>query len=162
MAEINKIVVIDFDNTLFYTPFPEKGKKRYEAMTGEPYPHRGWWGRPESLDMDVMGIEPNDEIMEKYRECENDSKCMTVLCTGRLSKLSDAVGEILNRHNVYFDEENFNPGTNTLPYKIDTFERLHQTHPDAEMVIYDDRDEHIPYFKQWASDKEGVEVVHVK
>ena len=162
MAEINKIVVIDFDDTLFHTPSPEKGKKRYEVMTGEPYPHKGWWGRPESLDQQIMGIQPNEEIVDKYRECDMDSGCMTVLCTGRLDKLKDSVREILKRHNVYFDEENFNPGTNTLPYKIDTFERLHQTHPDAEMVIYDDRDEHIPYFKQWASDKEGVEVVHVK
>ena len=162
MAEINKIVVIDFDNTLFYTPEPERGKKRYEAMTGEKYPHQGWWGRKESLDMDIMSIEPNEEIVEKYRECDEDPRCMTVLCTGRLSKLSDSVRDILKRHRIFFDEENFNPGASTLTYKLETLERLHRQYPDATITLYDDRDDHIPSFQQWAADKEGAEIIHVK
>jgi len=162
MSEINKIVVIDFDATLFHTPSPEKGKKRYEVMTGEAYPHKGWWGRPESLDMDIMDIQPNGEIVDIYKECESDPRCMTVLCTGRLSKLKTEVKDILKRHSIFFDEENFNPGMSTLTYKLDTLGRLHSQYPDAEMILYDDRDDHIPSFKEWASDKEGVEIVHVR
>lgn len=162
MGNIDKIVVIDFDNTLFYTPEPDKGKRRYEVMTGEVYPHQGWWGRAESLDMDIMSIQPNEEMVDKFKECEHDPRCMTVLCTGRLAKLKPQVKEILKRHNIFFDQENFNPGASTLTYKLETLERLHHEYPDAEMVLYDDRDEHMPSFKEWAADKEGVEIVHVK
>jgi hypothetical protein len=51
---ITRIAVFDFDGTLSDTPMPDTGRIEYEKITGSPWPHKGWWGRPETLDMDVI------------------------------------------------------------------------------------------------------------
>ena len=42
--------VWDFDGTLVNTPVPDTGRAQYESETGLPWPHKGWWGRAESLE----------------------------------------------------------------------------------------------------------------
>ena len=46
---IEELHVYDFDGTLVDTPVPERGMAEFEEATGTPWPHRGWWGRAESL-----------------------------------------------------------------------------------------------------------------
>lgn len=161
LKAINKIVIIDFDQTLFHTPTPEEGKKRYEEVTGEEYPHIGWWGRKESLDSNIFDIPVNEEILSKYKECESDSTCMTVLCTGRVPKLEEEVKALFKEHGINFDREYF-AKLQTLKHKLKTFEDLYQEYPNAQIIAYDDRDDHLPYFQKWAEDKENVDIVHVK
>tara|TARA_B100000131_G_scaffold314898_1_gene352452 strand:- start:455 stop:967 length:513 start_codon:yes stop_codon:yes gene_type:complete len=160
----NKVYIIDFDDTLFYTPHEEEGKKRYEEVTGEEYPHIGWWSRGESLDMDIHDIPVNESILQKFRECEGDSNCKTVLCTGRTDfkeEIKEGVRKILKENNIHFDEEYFTRGR-TLDYKLKIFNKMFEEHPDAEIKIYDDKDDHIPFFQNWAEGKEQVEIIHVK
>ena len=160
----NKVYIIDFDDTLFYTPHEEEGRKRYEEVTGEEYPHIGWWSRGESLDMDIHDIPVNESILQKFRECESDSNCKTVLCTGRTDfkeEIKEGVRKILKENNIYFDEEYLTRGR-TLDYKLKIFNKMFEEYPDAEIKIYDDRDDHIPSFQNWAEGKEQVEVIHVK
>ena len=48
--ETRELHVWDFDGTLVNTPVPDTGRAQYERETGHPWPHRGWWGRAESLE----------------------------------------------------------------------------------------------------------------
>tara|TARA_R100000995_G_C3467770_1_gene116657 strand:+ start:379 stop:873 length:495 start_codon:yes stop_codon:yes gene_type:complete len=161
LKAINKIVIIDFDQTLFYTPTPEEGKKKYQEVTGEEYPHIGWWSKPESLDTDIFDIPVNKEILSKYRECESDSTCMTVLCTGRVPKVEKEVKALFKEHGINFDREYF-AKLQTLRHKLKTFEDLYREYPNAQITAYDDRDDHLPEFQKWAEDKDNVDIVHVK
>ena len=162
LKAINKIVIIDFDKTLFYTPeHTEDNRKKWEEVYGKEYPHIGWWGKPESLDTDVFDIPVNEEILTKYKECESDSTCMTVLCTGRISKLEEEVKALFKEHGINFDREYFAKG-GTLKHKLKTFEDLYQEYPNAQITSYDDREDHLPHFQKWAEDKDNVDIVHVK
>ena len=164
LKAINKVYIIDFDDTLFFTPHEEEGKQRYEEVTGEEYPHIGWWSRGESLDMDIYDIPVNQSILQKFRECESDAECKTVLCTGRTDfkeEIKEAVRKVLRKNNINFDEEYFTRGR-TLDYKLKIFDKMFEENPNAEIKIFDDRDDHIPSFRSWAKNKEQVEVIHVK
>ena len=157
----NKIAIIDFDGTLFFTPMPEEGKEEYEKVTGKEYPHIGWWSKKESLDTDVFDIPINEDILRKYKECEGDSNCMTILCTGRIEKLKDEIKELFKEHGIDFDREYFSKGQ-TLDWKLKTFGEIYEEYPDAEITIYDDRDDHLSHFQKWAENKDNVEIIHVK
>ena len=85
LKQLTKLLLLIL--TLFYTPeHTEDNRKKWEEVHG-----KDWWGKPESLDTDVFDIPVNEEILTKYKECESDSTCMTVLCTGRISKLEEEI-----------------------------------------------------------------------
>jgi len=42
---VKKISIFDFDNTLCLTPEPKEGHPIYKKVTGQDWPHKGWWGR---------------------------------------------------------------------------------------------------------------------
>ena len=60
------LVIFDFDQTLMDTLGKEEGLKIWKEKTGQDYPHKGWWGRKESLDLDVFDIEPNEDVLTDY------------------------------------------------------------------------------------------------
>ena len=51
-----KLISFDFDDTLVKTPLPEEGKIVWKEKTGTDWPHRGWWSKPESLDMEIFDM----------------------------------------------------------------------------------------------------------
>ena len=57
-SKITKIEIYDFDGTLVDTQLPDTGKPIWKEKTGEDWPYKGWWGRVESLDMDVFEQKP--------------------------------------------------------------------------------------------------------
>ena len=63
LEQIRKVSIYDFDGTLIKTPEPELGKKIWKEKTGEDYPHKGWWGKRESLDIDIFEHEPFADIV---------------------------------------------------------------------------------------------------
>jgi hypothetical protein len=38
------------------TELPESGKQIYLDKTGKEWPHIGWWGKAESLDIEILKI----------------------------------------------------------------------------------------------------------
>ena len=178
MKNIEHISFYDFDDTLFYTPKPDLDKngrkispltsKEYKKSTGENYPHRGWWGRKETLDMDIFNIPPNMYVKGEYLKDIKDDNRLVIMMTGRIQKLSDSVISILDSHNMKFDKYYFNTTGDTLSYKLDTLEKyVKNTKSLKSIKIYDDRDAHIPVFELWADlmQKESnveIEVIHIK
>lgn len=102
-----KVVFYDFDSTLVDAPEPEFGKPYYKEKTGKDYPHIGWWGRKESLNMDVFDIKPIKEIEKIFFNASNDPNTYVVLLTNRRRELSNEVKKILDHHNMIFDYYSF-------------------------------------------------------
>jgi hypothetical protein len=49
-----------------------------------------------------------------------------------------------------FKEVHLNPGMDTYRFKTQLFERLITKHRPDEFIMYDDRQEHIQNFSEWA------------
>jgi HAD domain family 1 in Swiss Army Knife RNA repair proteins len=154
MKNKTKLSVFDFDNTLIATPLPDSGKIAYEEKTGKSWPHKGWWGQADSLDMNVFDIQPNPDVVSDFKKEKSSDTTLTVMLTGRLKKLSNFVKAILDKHNLTFDEYHFNNGGRTDEEKLKTLDELLDKYPSIKIVEqWDDRLSHIPKFEAWGKEK---------
>lgn len=161
-----RAVIYDFDNTLFQSPTKEVGEPLYQQHHGTPWPHRGWWGRVETLMPPIVSDPITEEhfvrsVLDAYRvdrQCENTN---VYLMTGRPFKLEKRIREILAAVNCTFDEY-FYRGQKDAPNFGDTFDikthliRNRIVHPGLETLeIWEDRPEHMVKFcaeaKRWKS-----------
>jgi hydroxymethylpyrimidine pyrophosphatase-like HAD family hydrolase len=147
---IDKIVVLDFDGTLCYTPGPEEGKKIWEEKTDTVFPYPGWWSKKETLDLNIFNIPVNPFVYKKYLEAVADNNTYVVLATGRLVKLQNEVEKVLRHHNLSFDLVACNSGGETFRFKTKLFEDLINKYKPEVFVMYDDRHEHLVQFEKWA------------
>lgn len=148
--QIKRIAVFDFDGTLVDTPTLETGAERYKEKKGMAWPHKGWWGRGESLDMDVFEMPLITSVHQAYLKEKSTPDTLVVMVTGRIQRLSHEVEKILASYGLRFDGYFYNNGGGTLEFKIGVFDELLKEHPNAKsMAIWDDRLEHIPTFKAW-------------
>jgi hypothetical protein len=151
---ITRIAVFDFDGTLANTPLPENGVIEYKEKTGENWPYKGWWGRPESLDTEIFDIDTIPSVISAYKQEKSDPSTLVVMLTGRIKKLSNEVEKILNQNGLSFDLYEYNNGGSTITSKINTLDDLLNKYENVEsMVLFDDRDEHIPSFELWGEQK---------
>lgn len=150
MKEITKITVFDFDGTLVHTPLPEIGKQHYEKKHGTPWPHSGWWGRHESLDIETFDMPLVVDVIEAHKRHREDPNTLVVLLTGRMAKLEPYVKIVLDTHKLEFDEYRFNTGGSTEVAKVKAMEDLLDRYPSViDLELFDDRLEHIPIFEVW-------------
>jgi 4a-hydroxytetrahydrobiopterin dehydratase len=149
--EIKKLISFDFDDTLVHTTLPAEGKQIWKEKTGEEWPYRAWWSRPESLDMDVFDIPLNKKIYRRYKQAISDPDNYVILATGRVAPLQDEVDIILNHYGLEFDEMHLNPGIDTFEFKSNLFAKLIYELQPEEFIMYDDRQEHLVKFVQWAN-----------
>jgi len=147
----SKLISFDFDATLFQTPLEEEGRVIWREKTGYDYPHKGWWSKKETLDMNVFDIPLNREVYEEYLKAVSDSDNFVILATGRIEKLRPQVEAILNKNNLSFDGVFCKRGPgDTFYFKKTLFETfINELQPD-EFIMYDDREEHLVDFKEWA------------
>lgn len=151
-----KIIFFDFDGTLFHTPEPLQGEKIWFDKTGKVWPYKGWWGKEESLDTEVFNIPINDWVYRKYLEAIADDDACVILATGRLDKavnMRNRVESILIKNNLSFDGIYLNTGGDTFRFKTKLFETLTEEIGATEMIMYDDRQEHLVKFEDWATDQ---------
>ena len=151
--KITKIAIFDFDGTLVDTPLPEVGKVTFEAKTGKKWPHRGWWGQADSLDMDIFDMPLVDSVKNDYEVTRNDESIYKVMLTGRRDVLSNEVEAILKSHDLDFDEHHYNTGGATETVKMRVMSKMITKFPNTEMILWDDRVEHIPLFEEYLQRK---------
>lgn len=158
-----RIVIMDFDGTLIDTETPEKGKDVWLSNTGEVWPHKGWWGRPESLNMDVFDCKPISKVREVYHQEKDNDTTLMVMMTGRIKKLQKEVKKILDTNNLHFNTYYYNDFGTTIEFKINKLNYLLKQHPGLEsMSIWEDRVEHAEIFKNWGSKQKDILVdVHI-
>jgi hypothetical protein len=160
-----KLAVFDFDGTLAYSPEPEIGKPKYKEVTGQDWPHKGWWGRAESLDTNIFDIPVNPSVVSDYKKEKSNPDTLVIMMTGRIPKLSKEVEDILSANNLSFDYYLYNNESSTLDFKINTMDRLLSKYPTiTEVEMWDDRDEHIGPFQAWGSTLNNIDfhINHVK
>lgn len=159
---ITTLSFYDFDGTLMDTPLPDEGKKVWLEKTGEEYPHIGWWGRPESIDLEVFDIKPFPIILDQLKTDTAKSDTYTVMLTSRLEKLKPAIQLILDKYNIVFDDLSLKNGGGE---KSDRIKKYLQKFPDVETInIYDDRDKEMKVFsdlKKEIGDKYLINVYKV-
>lgn len=138
---VERLVVFDFDGTLFNTPLPEEGKMIWEKIKGVPYPHKGWWSKPESLDLSVFDIKPIKSVYNQYLKEKSKPNTYIIILTSRLEKLRPYVENILHKYNIEVDE---------LIMKYDEKDKgerilvlLEKMKDVKEIDVYDDRIEEI-------------------
>lgn len=160
--KFKRLISFDFDDTLCHTPSPEEGKKTWLEKTGKPWPHIGWWGKSESIMLSddqgnkIFDIPVNKWVYQKYLEAVSDPENYVILATGRLLKspgMIENVKKVLNLHNLSFNEIYLNWGGDTFNFKTTLFEQLIDELGVQEFTMYDDRQEHLPKFEEWASEQ---------
>lgn len=170
----NKIICFDFDGTLCHTPEPIEGEKIFKRETGMDWPYNGWWGKPESISSDIFHVPVNAWVYQRYLEAIADEEAHVILATGRLEKpigMRTNVEKILNQHNLSFDTFEpmneveiqgrkvtrngvyLNTGGDTFRFKTKLFEDLMRKLKVSELIMYDDRHEHLINFTDWASNQ---------
>jgi len=152
--KITKIAVWDFDGTLIDTPLPDIGKVKYKEKTGQDWPHEGWWSKPLSLDMTIFEMPVIKETIDSYNKEINNENTLNVMMTGRMKRLSQHVEAILETKGLTFHKYIYNMGGSTLDSKISSLENLLVEYPNViEILLTDDRLEHIPSFEAWCKQK---------
>jgi hypothetical protein len=151
----SRLVIFDFDGTLFHSPEPETGTKIYERETGSPWPFKGWWGRVESLLPPIVPEKPDsswyiDDVVQAQKESITSPDTVVVLMTGRTIKLKDRVMEILkhngmNFHDTYFAGQAGTSGSGTFEIKANNIRNLMKRNYNL-LEIWEDRPEHIEQF----------------
>lgn len=168
--KITRLAVFDLDGTLLSTPLPTiKSKAIYKEKIGKEWPSKGWWSRPETLDLDIFHIPVIDSVIADYAQERQKSETLVIMLTGRIFKLAKNVEVVLASKNLTFDKYFYNIGGRTLEYKLNTLNSLLKTYPTIkEIHIFDDRDEHIPTFEDWgnklvkSSTLTDFKITHVK
>lgn len=151
-----RLVCFDFDDTLFNTPKPEEGKPLFLEKTGNIWPHRGWWGKSETLDLDIFDIPLNEWVHDKFLEFSEKSENFVILATGRLKKvdgMKENIDRIFKKNEIKFDEVHLNWGGDTLHFKMKLFEQKIESLGVEEFIMFDDRQEHLPHFIEWAKNQ---------
>lgn len=152
---MRRLVVFDFDGTLFRSPDRVAGSAAYLAATGTPWPHAGWWGRVETLLPPVVADPAGLFIENTVAACRRDrldKNTRLVFMTGRPVRCRQAVLDILAVPGLVFDDYYFRgmPGErhkDTLDIKIDIIENK-LLRPGLEAVeIWEDRPEHVAGFR---------------
>lgn len=164
MLKHKRIVIFDFDNTLFNSPNRELGETLYFEATGNLWPFAGWYGRTETLMAPIVPDPiPVDFLIENtvkaYREYVSDPEIGLVMMTGRPPKMSARIKEILDYFELKFHDYYFRgaKGENfygdTIELKLLNIENK-ILHEELEILeIWEDRPEHCSRFineiKKW-------------
>jgi FMN phosphatase YigB (HAD superfamily) len=148
--EIKKLICFDFDDTLCHTLKPEEGKPIWKEKFGTDWPHRGWWSKPETLDLDVFDTKINTYVYQEYLKAVSDPDNYVFCATGRIEKLRTEVETVLHKLNLSFDALYLNTGGDTFTFKCKLFAKLIRELQPEEFIMYDDRFEHLVEFEKWA------------
>ena len=147
---IKKLICFDFDDTLCHTLKPEEGKVIWKEKFGTDWPHRGWWSKPETLDLDIFDTKINPYVYQEYLKAVSDPDNYVFCATGRIEKLRTEVETVLHKLNLSFDSVYLNNGGDTFTFKCRLFAKLISELQPAEFIMYDDRFEHLVEFEKWA------------
>lgn len=149
----------DMDGTLLDTPMPEDGKRIWQEKTGTPYPHQGWWGRPESLDSTVFDIKPFASVLNQLRSDQTKNDTYTVLLTSRLTKLQPQIETLLKANGITFDDLSLKSGGEDKDARIMTYlKKFPQVHT---INIYDDREKEMVIFSKMKDQLKGDYQVNI-
>ena len=134
---IKRLAAFDFDGTLMNSPEKENGIQFWQDKMGYAYPHIGWWGRPESLNMDVFEIKPFPSVLAQLEREKATPDTMVIVLTSRMEKLRPHVTKVLDANNISVDKLDMKKSEKTKGEKILDYIKAY---PDlSEISVFDDR-----------------------
>ena len=98
-----RIVVFDFDNTLFNTINPLRGRVIYRKKTGKEWEHHGWYNREESLDTSIFSIYLNSKVKLEYEKHKNIPTDIVCMISERPIKMKNKIEELFEKNGLKFD-----------------------------------------------------------
>jgi hypothetical protein len=138
MGMIKRLIAFDFDGTLGDSPMPEDGKVIWKQKTGQDYPHKGWWGRPESLDLGVFDIKMFPSVLNQLKREVSTPDTYVIILTSRLERLRPQLKAVLDANGVHVNAVDMKHNELTKGEKI---LRYIDHLPDLEEVsVYEDRE----------------------
>lgn len=168
-----RLVIYDFDGTIFNSPDRPEGETAYFEATGQTFPFSGWWGRKETLLPPIVPQEPGSEwyierTVNAFREDAKRQDTELILMTGRPFKNRKRIIELceLNQmvfHGHYFRGQPGQKGRDTLEIKSNfiTEDLMHEGLTVIE--IWEDRPEHTSAFfnlaRQWKKKYKHLEKI---
>lgn len=160
---MERLEIYDFDSTLFFTPDNTKENiKSWEEKTGKLWNKKGWWGKLESIDIDVFDIKANIEVVKSAKIGCLDPGTLCILMTGRIPRFEPVVRLLAQREGLEFQRYIFN-GSNhpTLDFKIKMMKDILNEFPDIKHVeIWEDRVLHVQEFTEFGKTLDGYFKVH--
>jgi len=140
IEDMTRLVIFDFDGTTIDSGTPERFKPIYKEKTGENWPFKGFWGRVESLNMDIFPFKPLPAVKADYDKEVGNDETFLVSLTGRRPKLGAGVEAILTANGYKFDRYLYNYGSDTLSNKLEQIGKLLKEFPNVRVVaMWDDR-----------------------
>lgn len=135
----------DFDGTMFSSPLPDPGKLLWTQYHEKPYPHIGWWSKPESLDLDVFAIQPREIAYNAYLKYKNDPNAINYILTSRMPKLKPQLKAILDKHDIIMHDILCANGRLTKGERIMEILDMHNSDRAVicEINVWDDRNKEI-------------------
>lgn len=165
MKENKILTFFDCDGTLIHTALPEPGKELWSKYHNKPYPHKGWWGREESLDMNVFPNHYNPPVYAEYKRMYNDPMYLTFVLTSREPKLQSHLENIFAKHDIVVEKLMCKRGNYTKGQRIEhTIKEYSEKYNIVEVILFDDRHkEHATvevYRQQW--EQQGIKLTLIK
>jgi hypothetical protein len=127
-----RLVIYDFDGTIFNSPDRDQGEMLYFEATGQTWPHSGWWGQMETLLPPIVAEKPDESLLiaatvAAYRQDAQDEQTELVLMTGRPYKTKWRVQQILDHFGLTFHDYRYRgmrgqKGRDTLEIKVNIIE----------------------------------------
>ena len=153
---MKRLAAFDFDGTLMNSPDKENGVQFWQDKMGRPIPFTGWWGRPESLDLDVFEIKPFPSVLNQLKKELVTPDTYVIVLTSRMEKLRPQVQAVLDANNIKVDKLDMKRAEGNKGVKI---LRYIKEFPDLQTInVYDDRDTDIQAYEDIRSQiPEGIE-----
>jgi hypothetical protein len=132
------VFFFDFDGTLMNSPLPDTGKEYWAKATGTKYPHKGWWSKKESLDLNVFNIQPKGQVESIYRKVMTNPQDHAVLLTNRQYFLADHIEKVLDKHNMKFEIYSYKKDADEKGDRI--LKMMTEHYPSVKNIIFLDDD----------------------
>lgn len=138
---ITNLNVFDFDGTLSDSALAIPGKEMWEKKYNIQYPHIGWWGRLESLDINVFGNKLFPNLVNVIKKDIANTESYVIILTNRLPRFENRINEILSENGIHVDKIDTKRDERTKGDRL--LEYVNQF-PDLKFInVYEDDNEKI-------------------
>jgi len=137
MNEITKILVFDFDETLFRMPgYTDRfSVERLNPDLSFPTPY-SFYDHASSMDPEIHNIQIIGPVYEDWKAAAKDPTARTILITHRTEELRPCAEHLLKMHGIVFDEMYF---LGRVSEKISILEKELSNLPNVkEISVYED------------------------
>lgn len=148
MKDITRLLVFDFDETLFRMPgYTDRlSVERMYPLLSFPTPY-SFYDHPASMDPAIHNIQLIVPVYEDWKEAANDPKARTILITHRTEELRPQAQRLLDMHGIEFDETYF---LGRLSEKVTILEKELSYLPNIkEIAVYEDSLEQLTRYQKF-------------